>query len=105
MSTALDTLLRSIVEETVRDTLRKERPPSEPERYLPVAEAARLASVTPATIRTWIDAKYLGRYRAGRELRVKASELDAYLARTDVGQSPDPEDVLRDRLESGRRMR
>ena len=47
--------------------------------YLPVAEAAARAAVAPATIRVWMAQGRLGRYHAGRELRVLSSELDALM--------------------------
>jgi hypothetical protein len=83
-------LLREIVAEEVRRVLREEwtefgRPGGTSE-YLPVAEAAARAAVAPATIRVWMAQGRLGRYHAGRELRVLSSELDA-LMRT-------PPDVL-----------
>jgi excisionase family DNA binding protein len=49
------------------------------EQYLPVAEAARMAAVAPATIRAWMDDGRLARYHAGRELRVRRAELEALL--------------------------
>jgi excisionase family DNA binding protein len=45
-----------------------------------VARAAEVAKVNPATVRKWVEEGRLGRYRAGRELRVKRSELDRLLA-------------------------
>ena len=71
--------LREIVAEELRRVLREEwaaggRPANDAE-YLPVAEAAARASVAPATIRVWMAQGRLGRYHAGRELRVRGSEL------------------------------
>jgi excisionase family DNA binding protein len=75
--------LREIVAEEVRRVLREElqergRPVSDVE-FLPVAEAAARVAVTPATIRVWMAQGRLGRYRAGRELRVRISELAALM--------------------------
>jgi excisionase family DNA binding protein len=55
------------------------------DQYLPVAEAARIAAVAPATIRAWMDDGRLVRYHAGRELRVRRGELDALLRTTPQG--------------------
>ena len=49
--------------------------------YLATNAAARLAGVRPETIRRWIDAGDLPVHRAGRLVRVRRSELEAYLAR------------------------
>ena len=83
MSLFSEKLLREIVAEEVRRVLRGEW--AEQGRrggaseYLPVAEAAARAAVAPATIRVWMAQGRLGRYHAGRELRVLASEMDALM--------------------------
>jgi excisionase family DNA binding protein len=50
-------------------------------RYFSLADAASHISVNPATVRRWISQGHIRCYRAGRLLRVRASELHAYLAR------------------------
>ena len=77
--------LREIVAEELRRVLREElasggRPANDAE-YLPVAEAAARASVVPATIRVWMAQGRLGRYHAGRELRVRGAELAELMRR------------------------
>ena len=71
--------LREIVSDELRRVLREQRGvvsgPANDGEYLPVAEAAARAAVAPATIRVWIAQGRLGRYHAGRELRVRGSEL------------------------------
>jgi len=70
--------LREIVAEELRRVLREERGATgaaNDGEYLPVAEAAARAAVAPATIRVWMAQGRLGRYHAGRELRVRGSEL------------------------------
>jgi excisionase family DNA binding protein len=79
--------LRALIKAAVNDALSERRP--EPDAYLSVARAAEVAEVAPATIRAWIAEKRLTRYRAGRELRVKHSELDRLLS---VGWSADLDD-------------
>ena len=80
--------LREIVAEELRRVLREEsaaggRPANDAE-YLPVAEAGARASVAPATIRVWMAQGRLGRYHAGRELRVRSSELTELMRRPAV---------------------
>jgi hypothetical protein len=86
--------LRDIVADEVRRVLREERAgyrrPANDGEYLPVAEAAGRAAVAPATIRTWMAQGKLGRYHAGRELRVLWSEL-ATLMRKPPKRSDDGE--------------
>ena len=48
--------------------------------YLTTDQAAERAAVKPATIRQWVRERKLPEYRAGRELRVRTSDLDALLA-------------------------
>jgi excisionase family DNA binding protein len=47
--------------------------------YLPVRDAAKLAAVHPDTIRAWMKAGQLPAHYAGRELRVKLKELEAFM--------------------------
>jgi hypothetical protein len=78
--------LRDIVADELRRVLREERSagarPANDVEYLPVAEAAARAAVAPATIRVWMAQGRLGRYHAGRELRVSRS------SRTSCGSRP-----------------
>ncbi len=92
MSLFNERLLREIIAEEVRRVLREElaelsRRGGRPE-YLPVAEAAVRAAVAPATIRTWMALGRLGRYRAGRELRVLSTELDSVMRTPPEGFGP-----------------
>jgi excisionase family DNA binding protein len=75
-----ESALRALVSEEVRRALREElsQAPSHDE-FLPVADAARIAAVHADTIRAWIAMGRLVRYSAGRELRVKRSDLEAFL--------------------------
>lgn len=54
--------------------------PSAPGDYLATTDAAKLAGVEPATIRDWVRRKDLSRNFAGRELRIRRAELEAFLA-------------------------
>lgn len=88
--------LRELVRAEVRKAIREELRTGSAAMadYLPVVEAARIAAVAPDTIRIWIGQGRLGRYAAGRELRVKVSELEAFLrsgADGDGALSPEEE--------------
>jgi excisionase family DNA binding protein len=72
--------LVKLVEDAVRRALKEHVPQTTEDIYLSVARAADVAEVNPATVRKWVEEGRLGRYRAGRELRVKRSELDRLLA-------------------------
>ena len=75
--------LMAAIATCVRGVVREElaRRPTFADQYISVKAAARRIDVAPATIRDWINRGMLGRYHAGRELRVKVSELEALVAR------------------------
>ena len=52
-----------------------------PSDYLTAKEAAKMAGVTPATVRGWLKAGDLAGHGRGRVLRIRRSELEAFLAR------------------------
>jgi len=86
---ALVHVITDAVRQVVREELSKVPERSE---YLSVREAAQIADVIPGTIRSWIEAGKLGRYQAGRHVRVKRSELDTLLGQpstTDREVSPE----------------
>jgi excisionase family DNA binding protein len=58
--------------------------------YLTVAQAAEVAGVKPATIREWIRRGDLAEHRAGRLMRVLASDLDKYLQQGAGRRGPRP---------------
>ncbi len=82
----------SALEETIRDLVREEVQKEvkqalarlmTPAEYLSTTEAGELARVAPATIRRWIkDGKITGQ-RAGREVRVRRTDLEQLL-RSDI---------------------
>ncbi len=49
--------------------------------YVTAPRAAEIAGVRPATIRSWVVSGELRGHHAGRLLRIRLDELDAYLAR------------------------
>lgn len=86
--------LEELIREIVRDELRKHapRPREARDEFLSTAEAARVAEVSPHTIRRWVKAAKLSRAAAGRELRISRAELEAFLrhgAREDEDVSPE----------------
>lgn len=92
-----ETALQSLLENAVRKVLREElRPlPAIVGEYVSVGEAARRIDVTPATIREWIGQGRLGRYNAGRELRVRVIELDVILTTPTDSRAHSPEEEAR----------
>lgn len=80
----LEDTIRSVVRAEVRAAFTElcdvfaKRP--DRDRYLSVAKAAEHAEVHPDTVRAWLKARELPVHHAGRELRVKLSELEAFLA-------------------------
>ncbi|HEY3806050.1 MAG TPA: helix-turn-helix domain-containing protein [Kofleriaceae bacterium] len=66
------TIVRAEVKAAVADATRVDQ-------YLSTAAAARVADVSPFTIRRWIGAGKLTRHEAGRELRVSRIELERVL--------------------------
>ena len=93
--------LRTLIEEAVRKVVREELHGrlAEAGEYVSVAEAARRIDVAPATIREWIGQGKLGRYHAGRELRVKIAELEASLTVPFERDGVSPEEEARRFLE------
>jgi excisionase family DNA binding protein len=95
-----------LIADAVRLVLREELSKA-PERseYLSVREAAEIANVIPGTIRSWIDAGKLGRFQAGRHVRVKRCDLDALLGQpvvTEREASPEELAFAAFRKRSGR---
>jgi excisionase family DNA binding protein len=84
-----------LITDAVRQVLREELSKA-PERseYLSVREAAEIADVIPGTIRSWIDSGKLGRFQAGRHVRIKRSDLDALLGQPVAKErEPSPEEL------------
>lgn len=89
----LDAAMRDLVREAVRDVVREEIVPLmargrdrlDPQpRFLTVQQAANIAAVKPDTVRHWIKGGRLPEHRAGRHLRVRLDQLEAFMA-TDRG--------------------
>ncbi|MFN0248728.1 MAG: helix-turn-helix domain-containing protein [Kofleriaceae bacterium] len=86
---SIEAEMRALVRDEVRSVLREELQLALQDRagirnasdtYLSIANAARIASVAPGTIRAWIRAGRIEPRRAGRVLRVGREELERFLA-------------------------
>ena len=82
MSLFNESALREIIRDEVRTAIRQElgKKPATAGEFVRVAEAAQIAAVSTQTIRVWVRAGRLTEYKAGRVLRVRRSELEAFLA-------------------------
>lgn len=59
--------------------------------YLSVKAAAATAGVNPATVRGWIRDGKLKQHGPGRVLRIRRSDLDAFLSSPEPRETPAPE--------------
>jgi excisionase family DNA binding protein len=93
--TTIDEVLTRAVKDAVRESLEELRPvlaaapPTAPTAGLPtyvtVKEAARIMSAHPVTVRRLIGEGKLGRYSVEGQLRVKVTDIHAYMARSGQG--------------------
>ena len=103
MDTAIREAVRLVMKEEIREL--KEALQAMPSRratdeFWPVRKAAKVAGVSPATVRAWIQDKRLRSYGAGRVLRIRRGELEAFLAEmaTRSGESVDVDERVREIL-------
>jgi excisionase family DNA binding protein len=92
--------LEDMIRRIVREELARARAGAADE-YLDTGAAARLASVTPDTIRKWCRSGKLTEHRAGeRRLRVRRAELEQLLRVTPAVATDDPgiEKLVRERM-------
>jgi excisionase family DNA binding protein len=79
----LDVALRAMIIEVVRDVVKEEIgravAKTSSDEYLSPAEAARIASVAPGTIRRWMREGRIATHRAGRSVRVRRTDLVVFL--------------------------
>ena len=79
----------------------KTETPQSPIRYLTTTEAAATAQVAPKTIRRWADDGRLPAHWAGRLLRIRLDELEAFLARGPTSTATEPaEEIAKNILRS-----
>lgn len=91
--TSIEETLRAIIREELQRALRELHPADQApasDRYLPVPEAASIAAVHADTMRAWLKAGRLPAHHAGRELRVRLSDLERFMASggTNGGERP-----------------
>jgi excisionase family DNA binding protein len=104
-------MLRTLVREVLHEVLAEERAQvaATEAPLLDVYEAAELANLKPATIRTWINAGRLPAMRAGRRFRVhRADVLAAMQPARPTTRGISPEDRAHrdvDRILKDRRQR
>lgn len=103
MSTSdLDSALRQLVMRAICDAMSETmgslgarldaiETASPTETYLTAEQAAAVAGVSPETVRVWARQGELPRCFAGNKLRIRRSDLDAYLSRT-VDKPAEPDD-------------
>ncbi len=92
-SVTMESAVRTLVRETVREVLREELPERRnapamtlsEDTYMSVTKAARVADVTPGTIRKWIRTGRLTSKHAGRVLRVSRLELERFMRNEATG--------------------
>lgn len=74
--------LRALIVQVIRDEVRRVvADATRADEFLSTSAAARVAEVTPGTIRRWIKEDKLARYQAGRELRISRANLETLLKR------------------------
>lgn len=92
MSDPIDTAVRALVQ-ALRDELAKVKPANDSTDYLSTAEAARVARVSPGTIRRWVRRGELTKHHAGSRVLVRRDELERLMAceitPIDVNLSPE----------------
>src|SRR5262245_21117176 len=97
LDTSLRNVIRDVVKDEVRAVVREELravrpalvdPIAAEAEYLTIDRAAEMAGVRPPTVRSWVERGDLPGHRAGRLLRVKSQELQAFMARGPVCRNP-----------------
>lgn len=77
-----ETEFRRILREELSRALSEGTAPGEAQEWVPQTKAAKIAGVTPQTIRDWLEAGHLG--ARGRRGRVHMGRLRAYLGANDA---------------------
>lgn len=95
MTNTIDELLTRTVKEAVRASLEELKPvlaggapapTAQPSpTYVTVKDAAKIMSAHPVTVRRLIGEGKLGRYSVEGQLRVKVTDIHAYMARSGPG--------------------
>lgn len=87
--------LRAFIADVVRAEMKLSTAAPANDEYLSTADAAKIARVTPGTVRRWVRAKELARHGTGSRVRIKRAELERYLAGEEQAS---PEDRARRRF-------
>jgi excisionase family DNA binding protein len=74
--------LPSLLREHLKPLVERAAPGPDRGEALSTVIAARYANVSPATVRAWVASGQLRAQRAGRVLKVRRADLDAFLARS-----------------------
>jgi excisionase family DNA binding protein len=101
----IELIIRDAVRTAVREELRAglaDLRPAPAGQYLTIKEAAELARVSRDSLRRWIGAGRLTARRAGRELRIERSALEAFLSENIAAPKPSPDQCF-DRMFGGKR--
>jgi excisionase family DNA binding protein len=87
--------LRALIREAVREAVREELAarPAAPGEYVSVADAARIAAVSPGTVRDWLRAGRLTTYQAGRVKRLRVADLETFLRSPPSSAEISPEEA------------
>jgi excisionase family DNA binding protein len=94
--------VRTSIREELRAALGELKASTAPAAYLTIREAAELARVSCDSLRRWIGAGRLTARRAGRELRIERSALEAFLSENIAAPKPSPDQCF-DRMFGGKR--
>jgi excisionase family DNA binding protein len=81
--------LRLLIAEVVRAEVGKLATKPANDEYISTADAARIARVTPGTIRRWVRGKQLTKHGQGARVRIRLDELERYLSGADVASAED----------------
>lgn len=71
----------AILREHIKQLVERDERATDRGAALSTVDAAEYVGVSPATIREWVNAGQLRAQRAGRVLKVRRGDLDAFLAR------------------------
>lgn len=66
--------LRAFIADVVRAEMKLSTAAPANDEYLSTADAAKIARVTPGTVRRWVRAKELSRHGTGGRVRIKRAE-------------------------------
>ena len=90
LETALESLLRRIVREEIREALGNGQMDNETKRpYLTIEEAAQFSRLATSTIRLYIRQRKLRALKEGRRVIIKTTDLEKFLEANPIEIKPD----------------